>query len=128
MKVDVSIGELVDKVTILKIKLDKIKSEEKLKNIKKEYDILNDKMESTGVKEDNPDFIELRKVNEALWDIEDNIRIKEMNKEFDDEFIQLARSVYFQNDKRSDIKRNINLTFNSELVEEKEYVDYKNKQ
>jgi hypothetical protein len=128
MKVDVSIGELVDKVTILKIKLDKIKSEEKLKNIKKEYDILNDKMESTGVKEDNPDFIELRKVNEALWDIEDKIRIKEMNKEFDDEFIQLARSVYFQNDKRSDIKRNINLTFNSELVEEKEYVDYKNKQ
>lgn len=128
MKVDISIGELVDKVTILKIKLDKIKSEEKLKNIKKEYEILNEKMESTGVKEDIPDFLELKKVNEDLWEIEDKIRIKEMNKEFDDEFIQLARSVYFQNDKRSEIKRKINFSFNSELVEEKEYVDYKRQQ
>ena len=128
MKVDVSIGELVDKVTILKIKLNKIKSEQKLKNIRKEYDILSSKMESTGVKEDNEDFTELRKVNEALWEIEDKIRIKEMNKEFDDEFIQLARSVYFQNDKRSEIKKKINLSFGSDLIEEKEYVDYKSKQ
>ena len=67
----------------------------------------------------------LKEVNIALWEIEDSIRIKEMNKEFDEQFIELARSVYYKNDVRAEIKKEINLTYNSAFVEEKEYADYK---
>lgn len=125
MKIDISIGELVDKVTILSIKLEKIKNADKLKNIKKEYGLLYESMKHIGITKDSEDFKDLVQVNLRLWDIEDKIRIKEANKEFDDDFIQLARSVYFENDKRAEIKKQINLTFGSDLIEEKEYVRYK---
>jgi len=125
MKIDISIGELVDKVTILSIKLEKIKNPEKLKNIKKEYDLLYESMKSAGITKDLEYFKNLVKVNLRLWDIEDKIRIKEANKAFDDDFIRLARSVYFENDERAEIKKQINLTFGSDLIEEKEYVQYK---
>ena len=116
---------LVDKVTILSIKLQKIKSEDKLVNVRKEYQILRDSMEAVGIKTDSKEFKDLLSVNLNLWDIEDRIRLKEANRQFDEEFIELARSVYIQNDRRFELKRSINLTYESELIEEKEYVDYK---
>jgi len=125
MKIDISIGELVDKVSILSIKLEKIKNPVKLKNIKKEYDLLYASLQNIGITKDSKDFKNLVQVNLSLWDIEDKIRIKEANKEFDDNFIQLARSVYFENDKRAEIKKQINLSFGSDLIEEKEYIQYK---
>ncbi len=125
MKIEISVGELVDKVTILSIKLQKIKSAEKLVNVRKEYRILHESMEAVGITTDSEEFKELLSVNLTLWDIEDKIRLKEANKQFDDEFIQLARSVYIQNDRRFELKKQINLSYDSELIEEKEYVDYK---
>lgn len=125
MKVEVSIGELVDKVTILSIKLEKIKNETKLKNVKKEYDVLLNAMSKTSISVNSDEYKQLKKVNQNLWEIEDKIRIKEHRKEFDNEFIKLARSVYFENDKRSEIKKKINEITGSYLREEKEYVDYK---
>ncbi|MBZ0178071.1 MAG: DUF6165 family protein [Melioribacteraceae bacterium] len=127
MKVEVSNGELVDKVSILRIKLNKIKSEEKLKNVRAEFDILFEEMKKLGINENTEEFKELIKVNTDLWEIEDKIRVKELDQEFDEEFIELARSVYIQNDKRFELKKKINAATNSSLFEEKEYVDYKNK-
>ena len=125
MKIDISIGELVDKVTILEIKLERIKAEEKLINIRNEYNTLKKSMKEIGISSDSEIFMRLKKINIKLWEIEDNIRIKEFKQEFDDEFIKLARSVYFENDERATIKRDINTKFNSDFFEEKEYVDYK---
>ena len=127
MKIEISVGELVDKVTILSIKLQKIKNEEKLANIRKEFDMLRASMEASGISTDSDEFKQLQAVNLILWDIEDRIRLKEAKKEFDDEFIELARSVYIQNDQRFELKRQINVSSDSELIEEKEYVDYKKK-
>lgn len=124
MKIDVSIGELVDKVSILAIKLQKITDEAKLANVRKEYDLLLDYMQTAGITATSSDYQELLQVNSRLWDIEDRIRNKEAAKCFDDEFIQLARSVYHENDERAAIKRRINLAFGSELVEEKSYSPY----
>jgi len=125
MKVDISFGELVDKVSILSIKLKKIRSEDKLINIRKEFDLLKVSMEDSGIKIDSEEFLRLEKVNLGLWEIEDKIRLKEVAGEFDADFIKLARSVYFENDDRAAIKKEINLKFGSELIEEKEYVNYK---
>lgn len=125
MKIDISIGELVDKVTILAIKTEKIANPEKLKNVKNEYALLKQKMNDIGIDSQDREFKELKDVNLKLWHIEDKIRIKEANREFDNEFIQLARSVYFENDKRADIKKRINVNYHSEIMEEKEYVDYR---
>jgi hypothetical protein len=125
MKIEISVGELVDKVTILSIKLHKIKSAEKLVNVRREYRILRDSMEAAGITTESEVFKDLLSVNLVLWDIEDKIRLKEAEKQFDDEFIELARSVYIQNDQRFELKRKINLSYDSELIEEKEYVDYK---
>jgi hypothetical protein len=104
-----SIGELVDKVTILEIKAKKIKSHDKLKNILAELDALTMVMGKAGL--ENEEFLKLKQelsdVNQALWIIEDDIRDKERKKEFDRVFIELARSVYFENDRRSEIKRKI---------------------
>ena len=127
VKVDVSIGELIDKATILSIKLEKIGDPEKLKYVEKEFRLLKEKMVEIGIDEQSEPFQRLREINLALWDIEDRIRMKEAEKRFDDAFIALARSVYFNNDKRADIKREINLRYGSELVEAKEYVDYRTK-
>lgn len=125
MKIEVSIGELVDKVTILSIKLDKFKDENKKANVKKEYDILTVPMNKIRITTQSKEFLALKEVNLKLWHIEDDIRIKEQKQEFDKEFIELARSVYFTNDVRAEIKKEINLKYGSELIEEKEYVNYK---
>jgi len=125
MRIEVSVGEVVDKVTILEIKTEKFKNPEKLANVMKEYQILKKVMGKDGITTDSDEFKRLKEVNLKLWHIEDDIRIKEQKKEFDDAFIELARSVYFENDVRAEIKKEINLKYNSELVEEKEYVDYK---
>lgn len=127
MKIDISTGELVDKVTILSIKQEKISNPEKLANVRKEYAILIAPMNDAGIFVDSDEFIRLKDINLKLWDIEDRIRVKEVENAFDDEFISLARSVYFINDDRAAVKKEINLKYNSDLVEEKEYVDYKNK-
>jgi len=124
MRIEVSIGEMVDKVTILSIKLDKIKDRVKKKNVQNEYDILLKTMNENGIEITSREFLELRAINLELWEIEDNIRIKESKGEFDDEFIQIARSVYFKNDIRAKIKKEINLKLGSGLIEEKEYVEY----
>jgi hypothetical protein len=124
MEVEISIGELVDKVTILEIKLERISSPEKIANVRREYDLLRPVMEAAGFARQSPDFAALKRVNSKLWDIEDLIRAKERDKQFDEEFVRLARSVYFANDERSDIKRRINVAAGSQLVEEKEHVDY----
>ncbi|MFO7962497.1 MAG: DUF6165 family protein [Desulfobacterales bacterium] len=125
MKIDVSLGEVVDKITILAIKLDKIKDPDKRKNIKREFDLIGKCMEEAGITRESQWYNDLLAVNLALWDIEDAIRKKEAQKVFDDEFIALARSVYRNNDIRAEIKKKINLAFGSELIEEKEYVDYR---
>ncbi len=127
MKIDISTGELVDKVTILAIKLEKFRDEVKKANVRKEFDILTVPMNLAGIFVDSKEFKDLKDVNLKLWHIEDDIRIKEQKKEFDNDFIELARSVYFTNDVRAEIKKEINLRYNSDLVEEKEYVDYKKK-
>ncbi len=124
MKVEVSNGELVDKVSILWIKKRRVKDEKKLVNINKEYDELFGTMKSLGIDENDADFLKLIEVNGKLWEIEDKIRRKEARKEFDDEFIELARSVYFNNDERFAIKNSINMRTDSDLREEKEYVKY----
>lgn len=124
MKIDISTGELVDKVTILAIKLEKISDPSKVKNIRKEYKLLLKPMTDCGIETDSEVFLALKDVNLKLWEIEDRIRIKEAEKAFDSEFIELARSVYFTNDERAAIKKRINLATGSELVEEKQYVDY----
>jgi hypothetical protein len=124
MLIEVSIGEIVDKITILSIKLRKIKNLEKLGNIRREYGMLKSSLDRAGIVVDPKYYRELETVNLKLWDIEDKIRRKEAEKEFDAEFIQLARSVYINNDERAAIKRKLNLSHGSELVEEKEYADY----
>ena len=119
----ISIGELIDKITILEIKQIYM-SGIKLKNINKEMKLLKNILQDKNL-EINIDLIKnLKKVNKKLWEIEDNIRIKESNQEFDEEFIKLARSVYIENDKRASIKKEINQKYNSDLVEEKSYKSY----
>ena len=119
----ISIGELIDKITILEIKQIYMNGI-KLKNINKELKLLKNILQDKNL-EINIDLIKnLKKTNKKLWEIEDNIRIKESKQEFDKEFIKLARSVYIENDKRAFIKKEINQKYNSELVEEKSYKNY----
>tara|TARA_B100000029_G_scaffold503771_1_gene581401 strand:- start:140 stop:532 length:393 start_codon:yes stop_codon:yes gene_type:complete len=125
---EISVGELLDKISILEIKLDKIKDENKKKEIKKEYDILK-KIQNTSITNENDlnDLIKsLKEVNKNLWEIEDEIRVYEKNKDFGEKFIELARGVYFNNDKRSRIKLEINKKLKSNITEIKHYVDYEN--
>jgi hypothetical protein len=123
MKIETSIGEIVDKLSILNIKKNNIKDETKLINISKEYDYLF-QITFDELKIEESDFYDLVIINERLWDIEDSIRDKERESLFDSEFIELARSVYFTNDKRAEIKKNINLKYGSLFVEEKSYKKY----
>ena len=116
----ISIGELIDKLTILEIKRDKLKGIQ-LKNIKKEITFLEEVLKKNNLLVDNKIFLDLKCINNNLWNIEDQIRIKEKKSEFDKDFIKLARSVYFENDKRSSLKKEINIRYNSELIEEKLY-------
>ena len=121
--VPISIGELIDKITILEIKKDKLKNL-KLKNILNELSFLRAVLEKNKILIPDEIFLQLKSINLTLWDIEDKIRIKEKNKEFDNEFIKLARSVYLNNDRRSETKRELNIMFNSEIIEEKSYEKY----
>lgn len=125
INVPISPGELLDKITILEIKSENIENQEKLANVKTELELLS-KIWSNTSPDSSLDELkqELKDNNKALWDIEDKIRIKESNKEFDQVFIELARSVYIQNDKRADTKKKINLKLGSLIVEEKSYADY----
>lgn len=123
MKIEVSIGEIVDKLSILQIKLENITDDEKLVNIKKEFNYLYDVV-FKDLKIQLDDYNKLLEVNKLLWNIEDDIRDKERNNEFDQSFIDLARAVYFTNDDRSRIKKDINIKYGSEFIEEKSYQEY----
>ena len=126
IKIELSVGELLDKISILQIKVERINDSSKLENIKKELSVLLSLWEgSVYVNHDlESEKNKLKLVNEELWDIEDKIREKEREQVFDKEFIELARSVYITNDKRADIKKTINKKTGSELVEEKSYSHY----
>lgn len=127
MLVEISNGELLDKISILELKMLKIEDEEKLVNIKKEFYTLNPLVVGLFEQYDGQlqnHYLELAKINGELWDIEDWIRDCEREKRFDKKFVELARSVYITNDKRCEIKKLINLMTNSGLVEEKSYKVY----
>jgi len=127
IKVNISPGELLDKISIIELKLLKINDTAKLNNIMIEFEALNPQVVVLLEKFKEPlkqKYLHLSEVNETLWDIEDAIRVKEKNKEFDSKFIELARSVYRQNDKRSIIKKFINQMTDSSLTEEKSYEEY----
>lgn len=126
IKVELAYGELLDKITILQIKSERITDAAKVANVNKELNLLNDLWgaDEKSSADISSEFKALKEINEKIWDIEDGIRDKERDKEFDEKFIELARSVYFSNDKRAEIKRAINLKLGSELIEEKSYSDY----
>ena len=121
--IPVSIGELFDKYSILEIKHMKIKNPIKITQVKKELDFLKPYIQKYNL--DIEVYEKLKNINLELWEIEDQLRNKEKLQIFDDTFIQLARNVYFTNDKRAEIKKNINIIFKSEIVEIKDYVNYK---
>jgi len=123
IQIEVSNGEIADKLTIIEIKLERIKDSLKLANLRKEYDILNDAVASV-IDKNHQFYKDLYIINNQLWDIEDHIRDLERVKDFGDDFVQTARSVYFINDKRSDVKRKINELTGSNLTEEKSYEQY----
>ncbi len=121
----VSVGELVDKISILHIKNINIKDVEKIKFIKEELELLNQTLDKHVNRDHIQEYLDaLIEINSKLWVIEDDIRDCERNKNFDQKFIELARSVYFTNDKRSDVKLNINKKFGSQIIEVKSYEDY----
>ena len=127
MKVEISNGELLDKISILELKMLKIEDKEKLVNIHKEFDTLNPLVIELFENYDGQlqnHYLELAKINGELWDIEDWIRDCEREKRFDKEFVELARSVYITNDKRCEVKKLINILTSSGLVEEKSYKEY----
>lgn len=124
----VSLGEIVDKITILEIKQVKIQASDKRRNVQRELQVLGDKLDA-GLSANDKEHLaplkaELKGINEQLWRIEDQIRDCEREQRFDQTFIELARSVYITNDRRAAAKKAINLTFGSDLVEEKSYSDY----
>ncbi len=126
IRVPISPGELLDKITILQIKSERIADPAKVANVTTELEML-EKVWREAVSDDEVirDLsAELRKINEELWDIEDDIRDEERNKRFGDRFIELARAVYVTNDKRAEAKKKVNLHLNSSIVEEKSYQDY----
>jgi hypothetical protein len=123
MKVEVSNGEIIDKLTIVRIKIERIRDKEKLENLRKEHDILAE-ASSPIMGQDDPLYKSLYQVNSELWDIEDRIRDFERRKDFGRDFISTAREVYLKNDRRSEIKRQINIRTSSGLSEEKSYEKY----
>ena len=126
LSVPISAGELIDKITILEIKAERIRDPAKLANIRNELEALNRTWQphSSAAVDIAAQRAQLKRVNETLWDIEDRIRLKEKAQAFDSEFIELARAVYFRNDERAALKREINVRLGSALVEEKSYEDY----
>ena len=126
VSVEVSPGELIDKITILEIKLERIDDAKKLKNVKSEWETLTAARDAAVESSDELERLsaELKQVNERLWEIEDHIRECERDQDFGDKFIELARGVYVNNDERSRLKRDINKLLGSSLIEEKSYAAY----
>ena len=121
----VSLGELVDKISILIVKQRNITDQKKLNQVNKELNFLNETLNKHVTKDEINSYMnDLIDINSKLWVIEDDIRDCERNKQFDEKFIELARSVYFTNDKRANLKLDINKNFGSELVEVKSYEQY----
>jgi hypothetical protein len=123
MKIEVSNGEIIDKLTIIQIKLERIKDKAKIVNLKKEFDELS-QATSLIISTSDPLYIALYQINCELWDIEDHIRDLERKKDFGNDFVTTARAVYIINDKRSELKREINIKTSSGLIEEKSYEKY----
>jgi hypothetical protein len=127
MEIKVSVGEVFDKLSILEIKKSKLTDPDKLQNVQKEYDYLNQILDTSRIA-DSAKFKyfydQLIEVNSLLWDIEDGKRACERNQYFGETFIQLARQVYIKNDLRAAIKKEINIYFRSEFTEEKSYAKY----
>ena len=125
LKIEVAPGELIDKITILEIKLERIRDEEKVRNVQREHALLT---RVADVVSTSPELTmlrsELKQINEVLWRIEDDIREQERRQDFGPEFVRLARAVYRTNDERARVKREINRLLNSTLVEEKAYAPY----
>jgi len=126
IQVPVSPGEVLDKITILEIKSERMVDPDKLANVRRELELLQDTWQQTV---DNDETVrgihaKLKSINENLWEIEDDIRDKERAREFDKRFIELARSVYVTNDQRANAKKELNVYLGSEIVEEKSYQDY----
>ena len=129
IKIEISVGELLDKLSILIIKKEKINNTEKIKEIERELKFLESHaltIRSINKTEYDTFLKKLISINSKLWDIEDEIRILEKNSSFSDEFVSLARSVYFTNDERFSCKNDINIFYGSEINEVKEYVEYSN--
>ena len=120
LKIPVSLGELVDKITILKIKL-KFLSGQKKANVKNEYDLLNSELRNSSIIIREDLIEDLQMTNQKLWELEDKIRVKELNNDFKEDFVELARNIYKLNDKRYEIKNKINKKYNSIIFEEKIY-------
>jgi len=123
MKIELSNGEIIDKLTIIEIKLERIKDKGKLLNLQKEYNELS-KASSSIMSTSDALYKALYEVNCELWDIEDHIRDLERKKDFGKDFISIARAVYIRNDRRSQLKREINIKTSSGLIEEKSYEKY----
>lgn len=119
MTIEVSFGEVLDKISILAIKSNQIKDEQKLKNIQKEFSSISGIIPQDAFSD--PLYFELCKVNQTLWKVEDKLREHEQLNNFNEDFINLARSVYVLNDRRAALKKEINIKYNSELIEEKSY-------
>ena len=126
IKVELAYGELLDKITILQIKSERITDAAKVANVNKELNLLNElwASDSKSSADISSEFKALKEINEKIWDIEDGIREEERNKNYGSNFIEFARAVYFTNDERSRIKRKINIEFGSEIIEEKSYKKY----
>ena len=127
IQINISVGELIDKITILQIKKEKIANLKKVKKVSYELELLENSLnsfETSKTAELKNLMIELKKINQKLWKIEDDIRLLEKNKKFDDNFIKLARSVYITNDERFEVKNKINKLFSSEIEEVKSYEEY----
>jgi hypothetical protein len=125
ISVPISPGELLDKITILEIKMAQMQDENKLKNVHTELSLLNEVAEKLLSSKKISDLKqELKFVNQELWKIEDDIRDHEKGKDFNDQFIELARSVYIKNDRRAELKKTINIELGSTLIEEKSYQQY----
>ena len=124
--VEVSTGEFLDKITILEIKSERIKDPAKLDNVRRELSLLQATWDESPLSGQDVSQLKagLKQVNETLWEIEDFIRVKEMERAFDEQFIELARSVYVNNDRRAALKRQLNEATGSTLVEEKDYPNY----
>jgi len=124
--IPISPGELLDKITILEIKSERIESAEKTANVNNELAMLNKVWNEAVTADDEITALrnEMKSINETLWDIEDDIRDEERDRRFEEKFIELARSVYVTNDQRADVKKRINVYLKSDIVEEKSYQDY----